>query len=132
MIGGARESEGGTSPYRRYEIAGWEVLVGKGDRQNDQLTLGIAAPSDLWLHASGFAGSHVIVRSRAGEEVPREVVEQAAQLAAWHSKARGAGGKVAVHVCRVADVRKPPRAPPGQVQLRRFDTLRVYPAQAGS
>lgn len=132
MTGEAREPGGGTSLYRHYEIAGWEVLVGKGDRQNDQLTFGTAGPRDLWLHASGFAGSHVIVRSRDDEEVPREVVEQAAQLAAWHSKARDAGGKVAVHVCRVADVRKPPRAPPGQVQLRQFDTVRVYPAQAGS
>lgn len=132
MSGGAREPEGGASPCRRYDLAGWEVLVGKGDRQNDELTFRIAGPRDLWLHASGFAGSHVVIRSRVDEEFPRAVVEQAAQLAAWHSKARAAGGKVAVHICRAADVRKPAGAPAGQVQLRRFDVVRVYPAQAGS
>ena len=126
MTGEAQESAGGASPYRSYDIAGWEVLVGKGDRQNDRLTFRIAGPEDLWLHAAGFSGSHVIIRSRAGEAVPREVIEQAAQLAAFHSKARDAGGKVPVHVCRAADVRKPPGAPPGQVQLRRFETVRVY------
>jgi predicted ribosome quality control (RQC) complex YloA/Tae2 family protein len=59
-------------------------------------------------------------------ELPRPVLERAAALAAWHSKARGARGKVEVHVCRVADVSKPRRSPPGQVRLRRWSTIRVY------
>jgi predicted ribosome quality control (RQC) complex YloA/Tae2 family protein len=55
------------------------------------------------------------------------VLERAAALAAWHSKARGARGKVEVHVCRVADVSKPRGFAPGEVRLRRWDVLRVYP-----
>jgi predicted ribosome quality control (RQC) complex YloA/Tae2 family protein len=70
----------------------------------------------------------VIVRNPLElDELPRPVLERAAQLAAWHSKARGASGKIEVHVCRVADVRKPRGFAPGQVQLKRWDSIKVYP-----
>jgi predicted ribosome quality control (RQC) complex YloA/Tae2 family protein len=61
------------------------------------------------------------------EELPRPVLERAAELAAWHSKSRGARGKVEVHVCRVADVSKPRGFAPGEVRLRRWDAVRAYP-----
>jgi predicted ribosome quality control (RQC) complex YloA/Tae2 family protein len=51
-------------------------------------------------------------------------------LAAWHSKARGARGKVAVHVCRAEDVSKPKGAPAGLVMLRRWDIVKVYPRES--
>ena len=106
--------------YRSFEIEGYEVLVGKGDADNDRLTFVLAAPRDLWLHVAGPAGSHVVVRQPdEHDEIPRSVVEKAAQLAAWHSKARGARGKVEVHVCRVGDVRKPRGFARGQVERGR-------------
>jgi predicted ribosome quality control (RQC) complex YloA/Tae2 family protein len=111
-----------------YDLDGFEILVGRSARDNDRLSLREARPRDLWLHAHGFAGSHVVVRHAEGTgEVPRDVVQRAAELAAWHSKARGARGKVSVHVCRAADVGKPRGASPGQVRLKRFDTVKVYP-----
>jgi predicted ribosome quality control (RQC) complex YloA/Tae2 family protein len=114
--------------YRRLEFEGFEILVGKADADNDRLTFEIAEPRDFWLHVSGPAGSHVVVRNpEALAELPRSVVERAAQLAAWHSKARGARGKVEVHVCRVADVRKPRGFAPGQVLLKRWEAVKVYP-----
>jgi predicted ribosome quality control (RQC) complex YloA/Tae2 family protein len=114
--------------HRAVEFEGFEILVGKGDAENDRLTFGIAEPRDFWLHVSGPAGSHVVVRNPdALEELPRPVIERAAELAAWHSKARGARGKVEVHVCRVADVKKPRGFAPGEVLLRRWDAVRVYP-----
>jgi len=114
--------------YRQVEFEGFEILVGKGDAENDRLTFGVAEPRDIWLHVAGPAGSHVIVRNPLElDELPRLVLERAAQLAAWHSKARGAKGKVEVHVCRVADVRKPRGFAPGQVQLKRWDSIKVYP-----
>ena len=115
--------------YRIMTHEDHEILVGKGARENDQLTFRVASPRDWWLHASGFAGSHVVVRVPESGEVPRSVLERAAELAAFHSKARDAGGKVAVHVCRAADVRKERGAPAGQVMLKRFDVLRVYPRE---
>ena len=114
--------------YRELDFEGFEILVGKADADNDRLTFGIAEPRDFWFHVAGPAGSHVVVRNPLElDELPRPVLERAAELAAWHSKARGARGKVEVHVCRVADVRKPRGFAPGQVQLKRWDALRVYP-----
>jgi len=116
--------------YRLVEFDGFEILVGRSARDNDYLTFRVARPRDLWLHAHGFAGSHVVVRHPEGTEVvPRPVIERAAELAAWHSKARGARGKVSVHVCRAADVSKRSGAPAGQVMLRSFDSVKVYPRE---
>jgi len=109
-------------------VEGFEVLVGRGDEENDYLTFEVAAPQDLWLHVGGgTAGSHVVVRNPEGlAELPDVVVRRAAELAAWHSKARAAA-RVTVHVCRVADVRKRRGAPAGEVELRQWRQLRVAP-----
>jgi predicted ribosome quality control (RQC) complex YloA/Tae2 family protein len=110
------------------EVDGFVVLVGRGDTENDALTFGEAEPHDFWFHVAGPAGSHVVVRNPERlPELPKAVAERAAALAAWHSKARRARGKVEVHVCRVADVSKPPGFAPGEVRLRRWTSLRVYP-----
>lgn len=116
------------SGWRTYERDGFEILVGKGARDNDELTFRVASQQDLWLHAAGYAGSHVIVRSPGGTtgDVPKEVIECAAQLAAWHSKAREARGKIDVHLCRAADVRKPKGFPPGKVEIKRWESVKVY------
>jgi predicted ribosome quality control (RQC) complex YloA/Tae2 family protein len=117
--------------FRSETIEGFEVLVGKGDADNDRLTFRIADPHDLWLHVAGPPGSHVVVRNPDRlPELPKTVVQRAAELAAWHSKARGARGKVEVHVCRVADVSKPHGFAAGQVRLRRWEALKVYPRAA--
>lgn len=115
-------------PYRTFVVDGFEILVGRGERDNDHLTFDVAAPHDLWLHvAGGTAGSHVIVRNPDRLEVPRPVVEAAAAAAAWFSKARGSP-RVEVHVCRASDVSKPRGAPAGQVQLARWNGVKVTPA----
>lgn len=116
--------------YRTQVVHGFEVLVGKGDSDNDSLTFGVAESRDFWLHVAGVAGSHVIVRNPQDlPGLPRPVLDAAASLAAWHSKARGSRGKVEVHVCRVADVSKPPGFDAGQVLLRRFKAVKVYAKQ---
>lgn len=94
------------------------------------MTFDVALPRDFWLHVAGPAGSHVVVRNPDGlAELPRPVIEAAASLAAWHSKARNSRGKVEVHVCRVADVGKPRGFAPGEVQLRRWTSVKVYPRE---
>lgn len=114
--------------FRSYHVDGFEVLVGRGARENERLSLRVARQTDLWLHAAGHSGSHVVVRSLDGltDQVPTVVVEFAAGCAVWFSKARGAGGKVNVHVCRAKDVSKARGAPPGQVTIRNHETVRVY------
>ncbi|HEY4117069.1 MAG TPA: NFACT RNA binding domain-containing protein [Byssovorax sp.] len=114
-------------PYRTFVIDGFTILAGRGEDDNDHLTFDVAAPRDTWLHvAGGTPGSHVIVQNPDGLEVPREVVEWAAKIAAWYSKARGAA-KVEVHVCRASEVSKPRGAPAGLVELARWKSLRVKP-----
>lgn len=109
------------------EVAGFTVVVGRNARANDRLSIRIARPNDIWMHAAGVPGSHVVVRVEPGDpDPPNDVVEAAAALAVRHSKARDARGKVPVHVCRGADVRKRRGAPRGQVTLRRYDTVKVY------
>lgn len=116
-------------PYRTLEIDGYEVLVGRGAEDNDYLTFRVAEKRDLWMHVGGGTpGSHVVVRNPDGGDVPRDVLEKAAQLAAWYSKARGAP-RVEVHSCRVSDVSKPKGAPRGQVQIKKFKKLKVVPSK---
>ena len=114
-------------PYRSLEFEGYEILIGRGDAENDELTFRVARPNDIWLHVGGGTpGSHVVVRNPDGGEVPRPVIERAAAHAAWFSKARNAS-RVDVHVCRAADVTKPRGAKRGTVQLKRHKRVRVQP-----
>ncbi len=114
--------------FRLYGVAGFEVLVGRGDAENDELTFRVAKPSDFWLHVAGAPGSHVVVRNPERlPSLPPAVAQAAAQLAAWHSKSRNARGKVSVHLCRIAEVHKRRGQDPGEVLLQRSTTLRVYP-----
>lgn len=121
------ERGGAGKSHRAVTVEGFEVLVGRGARENDELTFRVARPRDFWLHVAGFSGSHVVVQNPEGlGELPKAVLERAAELAAWNSKAREAGGKVEVHVCLVSDVSKPKGLPAGKVQLRRTKSVRVY------
>ncbi len=115
-------------PYRTVVLDGWEILVGKRAGDNDELTFRVAEPRDFWLHVADYSGSHVVIRNPDDVPAPpREVLERAAELAAFYSKAQNARGKIAVHVCRAADVRKPRGAPAGLVELRRWEAVKVYP-----
>lgn len=124
-----KRSDGKGRAFRAVMVEGFEVLIGKGDADNDALTFKVADDWDLWLHVAGVPGSHVVVRNPDKlSELPRSVLERAAQLAAFHSKARE-GGKVEVHWCRVADISKPRGFAPGKVLLRSYKSVRVYPRE---
>ena len=112
--------------YRTIERDGWTILVGKGAHDNDELSTGIAEPLDRWFHVEEYSGSHVLVRCPDGIEPPHEITRYAAQLAAWHSKARGSRGKIEVHRCLARDVSKRRGAPPGQVRIKNWTTIKVY------
>jgi len=115
-------------PYRSFNHAGFEILVGKAASDNDHLTFNVAQPHDLWLHvAGGTPGSHVVIRNPEKGAVPDDVTRCAAALAAWYSKARNAA-RVEVHLCRAGDVKKARGAPAGQVQIARYKSVKVAPA----
>jgi predicted ribosome quality control (RQC) complex YloA/Tae2 family protein len=115
-------------PYRTFVVDGFEVLVGRGEDDNDTLTFEVAQPEDLWMHVGGGTpGSHVVVRNPTKGELPAAVVERAAALAAWYSKSRNAKS-VAVSYCKASEVSKPRGAPAGLVELARHKDIRVKPA----
>jgi predicted ribosome quality control (RQC) complex YloA/Tae2 family protein len=116
-----------TSPvYRKIDFLGWEILVGKSAAGNDYITMKIARPDDLWLHAEGLPGSHVVVRNPRRGDIPYEVLLKAASLAAYFSKGR-TSGKVSVTYTRAGFVRKPKSAKPGMVLLSDRKSIMVKP-----
>jgi predicted ribosome quality control (RQC) complex YloA/Tae2 family protein len=115
------------SPYFEYLLpGGWRVLAGRTDAANDRLSLRLARPGDLWFHIRGMPGSHVVLRVPPGAEPDRPTRELAAGLAAYHSKARGAG-TVAVTCTEARHVSKPRGAAPGTVAIRQESVLKVRP-----
>ena len=114
------------SPLKFLSDDGYEILVGRNNTQNDELTLKTARRTDLWLHVQKIHGSHVIVRCD-GLEPPARTVEQAAELAAYYSQNRE-GGKTAVDCTMVRNVRKPSGALPGKVVYTDFSTILAEPA----
>jgi predicted ribosome quality control (RQC) complex YloA/Tae2 family protein len=107
-------------------VDGWQVLAGRTDAANDHLSISVARPNDWWFHVRGMPGSHVILQGPDGIDPPRPILEQAAAIAAYHSKAR-AGGVVAVSCTRARYVSKPKGAPAGTVQIRNERVLKVRP-----
>lgn len=112
-------------PYWRYTLKGWELRVGRSARDNDDLIKSHAHGRDLWMHAQGVPGSHVILRS-GGRDVPRAIVESAARLAAHYSRAK-TSATVPVLVVERRYVRKPRKAAPGEVIADRAKTVFVEP-----
>lgn len=114
---------------RRYRSSdGYEVLVGRTARDNDQLTFRVARPNDLWLHAGDYPGSHVIVRNSSRDEIPHRTIIEAAQLAAKFSQANK-DSKVMIHYTRRKFLTKPKGSAPGLVRMSNFKTITVEPGE---
>jgi len=114
---GPRRDTPSRKPYRRYySFNNIEIRVGKKAEDNDQLTLSPEHRdgSDWWMHASGCPGSHVVIRY-GQQDLPSEVIQDAAALAARQSKCTGSVIKVSLTRCR--DIKKPPGAKAGLVML---------------
>ncbi len=104
---------------------GLTLVVGRNSRQNDQVTFRLAKSDDLWFHAQGVPGAHVIVR-RSGQEVPSATIGRAAELAAYFSPLRDEADVIVVYTER-RHVRRVPGAAPGLVTYRHEGTIRVPP-----
>ncbi|MCX7838424.1 MAG: NFACT family protein [Anaerolineae bacterium] len=102
---------------------GFTILVGRNARQNDELTFRRARPDDLWLHARGVAGAHVII-VHAGREIPESTIQEAAALAARYSAARD-DAHVDVLVARRREVQRVRGGKPGMVTVRTSRTVHV-------
>lgn len=104
---------------------GTEMIVGKNNKQNDYLTNKLAARDDIWLHTKDIPGSHVVIRSKEPSE---ETIHEAANLAAYYSKARNSSS-VPVDFTKVRHVKKPSGAKPGFVIYDNQQTVYVTPEE---
>jgi predicted ribosome quality control (RQC) complex YloA/Tae2 family protein len=120
-----RELEGPEARIFR-SSEGLRILVGKSGAGNDHLTWRLARSHDLWLHAQGIPGSHVLVRLEKGKQPPPRTLREAAQLAAYYSRARGQV-KVPVEYALRKYLRKPKGAAPGAVLVTQEKTILVRP-----
>jgi predicted ribosome quality control (RQC) complex YloA/Tae2 family protein len=104
-------------PFIRFTSeAGDAILVGRNSRENEELTFGLARSHDLWLHASGAPGSHVVLRLEKGAELRKESLLDAATLALHYSDLRKSGQGEVLYAYR-KHVHKPRRAKPGLVTV---------------
>ncbi|OWZ84152.1 Rqc2 family fibronectin-binding protein [Natranaerobius trueperi] len=108
---------------RYYSQDGYLILVGKNNKQNDSLTLKETSKNDIWLHTKEIAGSHVIIK---GNNIPESTLSEAANIAAYHSKARHSEN-VPVDYTYVKHVRKPKGAKPGMVFYENYKTIYANP-----
>ena len=107
----------------------WEIFVGKNAANNDLLTFKFAHKHDIWLHAQGVPGSHVVIRKPdRTQNPPPKIIEQAASIAAYNSDGKHSS-TMPVNYTEVRYVRKPRKAPPGTVTIINEKTVFVKPVK---
>ena len=116
------------APMRFESPDGMEILVGRNNLQNDELTTRQARRTDYWFHVQQLHGSHVILCCEGLEPSP-ESIRAAAELAAYYSQARDSG-RTAVDYTMVLNVKKPSGSLPGKVIYRNYRTMIVNAAAA--
>lgn len=122
----SKQSSVESVPYRKFQIENYEIWLGKNAKSNDRLTSD-AHKEDVWMHARGTSGSHLVVRMNNNKEMPpHPVLMKAASLAAYHSKARGSE-LVPVIITKRKYVSKPKGSPPGSVRVQQERVELVKP-----
>ena len=118
--------------FRRYQMPqGFELLIGRNNNQNEQLTFKQASDYDLWFHAQEIPGSHVLLRLDAGDTPSDDTLQLAASLAAYYSRARQSE-QVPVVYTEPKNVYKPKGALPGMVIYKQERVLWGQPDRAVS
>ncbi|MBD3321398.1 MAG: DUF814 domain-containing protein [Chitinivibrionales bacterium] len=122
-----KKQEDASTPFYHFYDENWDIYAGRNARQNDELTTRFARPADIWLHVAAHSGSHVLIRRPKGTSYPPEyIIRKAAMLAVWYSKARHTSF-AEVHVTEVRYIRKPRKAPPGEVRISNYKSVRTEP-----
>jgi predicted ribosome quality control (RQC) complex YloA/Tae2 family protein len=124
--GGKPVAPGGGVPLTVQSKEGFTILIGKNSRQNEEVTFHQASGGDLWLHARGVPGAHVIVKA-GGRDIPQSTLKQAATLAAYYSQARG-NTSVPVDYTLQRHVRHMKNGGPGMVIYERERTMYAEPS----
>jgi len=122
----SKKTEAPSQPLRFISSDGFEILVGRNNKQNDYLTLRASKENDLWFHTKNIPGSHTVVKVNNKNDIPESTIFEAAVLAAYHSKGK-ASANVAVDYTKVKNVKKPSGAKPGMVIYENYKTVYVTP-----
>ncbi|MEI6091751.1 MAG: NFACT RNA binding domain-containing protein [bacterium] len=113
--------------FRKFELDdGFVAYAGKNAANNDELTMKFAKPNDMWFHARGSSGSHVVVPLNKDQKLPKKILEQAAGVAAYYSGAKNAK-YTPVAYCYKKFVRKPKGSHPGSVTIARETVILAEP-----
>ena len=115
-------------PYKRFDWNGLEIRVGKSAKDNDELLRSYSSSHDLWFHAAGVSGSHVILRLSKNQQIGEDIIEKVAGLAAYYSKARKESLAKVVYTFRKF-VRKPKGGAVGAVLIEKENSLLIEPSQ---
>lgn len=122
----ARKEQQEVIPYKRFDVDGFEVLVGKSSKANDELLRRYSWKEDLWLHAKDVSGSHVIIKYKSGQRIPNPTIERAAELAAYYSKNKTESLAAVIYTpCKY--VRKTKGSAPGAVMVDKESVIMVKP-----
>lgn len=112
-------------PFREFEKNGYKIFVGKDAKNNDNLTFGYAKPNDIFLHARGVSGSHVIIKNPTREFPQKPVLQYAASIAAHYSKARTS--RIVPVAYTMRKFVKKAKGEPGAVLIDREEVIYVKP-----
>ncbi len=120
-----KENKSNTKPLEFLSSDGFKILVGKNNKQNDNLTLKIASNDDIWLHTKNIPGSHVIIKTE-GKDIPENTIYEGAMLAGFFSKSK-MSSQVPVDYTKKKNVKKPSGSKPGMVIYNTNSTIYVTP-----
>jgi len=110
-----------------FAVHGYTVIAGRNNKENDLITMKMARPDDIWMHARGIPGAHVVLRTdQVEDEIPEETLLVTAGIAAYFSRGR-TDSKVAVDYTRRKNVKKPKGARPGMVTYDHQKTIMASP-----
>lgn len=117
------ESSEGRPKIKKHEIDGFLVLQGKDANSNDYLTFEMGKDDDLWFHAKGVPGSHVLIKIK--DKLPMEItIKKVAQIAAKNSKSKE--DPICVVYCKKKYVKKTPELNPGQVKVDYSNSYEIF------
>ena len=113
-------------PFKRYNVNGFEIWVGRNAANNELLTLKYAHKDDLWLHARNVPGSHVIIKYQSNKSFPQDVIEKAAALSAYYSTLKN-DSLCPVSYTQKKFVRKFKGGALGSMKMEREEVIMVVP-----
>ncbi|SHE34728.1 Predicted component of the ribosome quality control (RQC) complex, YloA/Tae2 family, contains fibronectin-binding (FbpA) and DUF814 domains [Tissierella praeacuta DSM 18095] len=122
-----KKEESVSKPLHYISKDGFNIYVGKNNKQNDYLTLKLSRKDDIWLHVQNMPGSHVIIE-KMGKTIPLSTIEEAAILASYYSKGKNSN-HVPVDYTERKNVKKPKNAKAGMVIYEDFKTIIINPSK---